>query len=591
MKQFFKFMFSSMLGTIVAFFLFFFILVGMATSLVPKEPAVHVKDHSILKMNFALPIVERSPSNPFESFDFQQLEPQKQLGLYDILKNIEKAKKDDRIDGIYLELGSIQAGMASLEEIRQKLLDFKSSGKFIVTYSEAYSQKAYYLASVANEVYLNPQGLVEWKGIGAELMFLKGTLEKLDIEPVIIRGTGNKFKSAVEPFMYDHMSDANREQTQTYLNSIWNQLVKEISQSRGISSDKLNRLANEMVIRNAQSSKDNRLVNELKYKDEVLDALAKNVDVEDVDDLEFVSLVDYLKTPDKNRKGKGLAKNKIALVYATGEISSGKGGDTKIGSETLSAGIREARKDTSIKAIVLRVNSPGGSALASDVILREMALARKEKPVVVSMGDVAASGGYYISCLADTILASPNTITGSIGVFGLLFNISNFLDQHLGITVDRVLSNDHADFGSTTRKMTDLEKAVIQQSVDEIYGTFTSYVAQGRNMSVEDVDAIGQGRVWSGNNAMEIGLIDRFGGLEKAIEVAASMAELDFYRVVELPKQKDPFEQIMEQFTMQAKTFVMKQELGEEYQYIKAAKEAIEQRGILTRMPFDVQIN
>lgn len=590
MKDFFKFLFSSFLGTLLALFIGFFILIGIFTALIPSEPAVTVKSNSVLHMSLSKEISDRSTNNPLENLNFQTMEVEQKLGLYDIIVSLEKAKNDDKIKGIYLELSDIAAGMATTKEIRDALIDFKSSGKFILAYADFYSQKAYYLATVADKVYLNPQGVVDYRGLRTELMFFKGTLEKLGVEPQIIRGTGNKFKSAVEPFMYDQMSEANREQTLTYLNSLWNEILKGISESRGISIADLNMYADNMSITNAKTAEQYKFIDGSKYKDEIYSELKANCDLEEDDKLNFMKLSKYVDAPDTNRKRGGLIKEKIAVVYASGEINMGEGDEKTIGSDGISKAIRQARKDSTVKAIVLRVNSPGGSALASDIILREMVLAREAKPVIVSMGDVAASGGYYIACLADTIVASENTITGSIGVFGLMFNIENFLDEHLGISVDRVTTNNHSDLGSMTRKMSEVEKAVIQGSVDEIYDTFISYVADGRGLTKEQVDAIGQGRVWSGENAMQEGLIDVYGGLKTAIEIAAEKAGIEDYRVKGYPKQVDPVQQILNDLTGQTKAYFLKRELGSEYVYYQKLQQSLKSHGIQARMPFDPEI-
>ncbi|MCF8372177.1 MAG: signal peptide peptidase SppA [Bacteroidales bacterium] len=586
MKEFFKFLFSSFIGTFLALIFIFFILIGMVVAVIPKEEVVKAKPNTVLKITLDQAIADRTPSNPLENFNFQDFDMVLPLGLNDILKNLDKAKTDDNIKGIYLELDMLQCGFATLEEIRDALLDFKESGKFIVAYGDFYSQGAYYLATVADKIYMNPEGNIDYRGLRAELMFFKGTLDKFGIEPEIIRGTGNQFKSAVEPFMYDKMSEANRLQTQTFLNSLWNQVLKGISEQRNISIAELNKLSNEMTIDNATAALDNKMIDGIKYYDEVQAELKELCSLEPKKDLTFLTMDKYKKAPKTSHEFKGLAKDKLAVIYASGEIGMGKGDEKTIGSETLSKAIRDARLDTAIKAIVLRINSPGGSALASEIILREVMLAREAKPVVVSMGDLAASGGYYIACLADTIVASENTLTGSIGVFGLLFNMENFLDDKLGITVDRVTTNDHSDLGSVTRKMTPDEKLVIQKRIDEIYHTFISHVAEGRHLSTEKVDEIGQGRVWSGSNAMEIGLIDVYGGLSKSIEIAKEMAGLDHFRIVEYPKQKD-LEQIISDLTGSVKANVLEDELGENLRYYENMKKVLKQQGILARMPFE----
>lgn len=590
MKQFFKFLLSSFLGTLLALFFLVFIFFGMVAALIPSKDITVVKDNSILKLEFNNTISERTPNNPFENFDFGSFESKKTIGLNDILKNIQKAASDDNIKGIYLNLNDVQAGMATTGEIREALIKFKESGKFVVAYGEYFSQKAYYLASVADKVFIHPQGLVEHVGLRSEQLFFKKALEKYSIVPQIIRGSGNKFKSAVEPFMTDKMSDANRLQTQTYLNSMWNTMEKGVSVSRNIEVAELNRLADEMLIRNAGSSLQYHLTDSILFEDQVFAYLNDKVGRDKDDEPRFISLSKYKDSPDPARSGKGIAKEKIAVLYAEGEITMGKGSDGVTASETMADAIREIRRDSSIKALVLRVNSPGGSALSSDIILRELNLLREKKPLIVSMGDVAASGGYYISCMADSVIANENTITGSIGVFGLFFNIGEFLDENIGITVDRVKTNAHSDLGSMTRNLTEAEQAVIQQSVDEIYDSFLGYVAEGRNKTKAEVDSIGQGRVWSGENALSIGLIDSYGGLTKAIEIAAEKANLSFYRTVDYPEQEDPFEMIMENFSAGIESRILKNKLGDQYKHLQFVQEQLNNQGIQARLPYNPSI-
>lgn len=591
MKQFFKFLLSSFLGTFLALFFIFLIIMGIFSALIPEKTSLAAKENTILKIDLRMPVADRSPANPFENFDFGSLENTKILGLNDILKNIKKAAKDDNVIGIYLRMSSVEAGMATLTEIRDALEEFKASGKFIYSYGDYYSQKAYYLASVADKIYIHPQGIVEFLGLRTEMLFFKDALDKYAIEPQIIRGSGNKFKSAVEPFMYDKMSDANRLQTETYLKSMWRKITADVASNRGISEAELNRMADEMLVRNAESTLKYGLSDSILFEDQVFSLLNEKAGIKKDKDPEFMNLTEYFDTPEPKREGKGLARDKIAVIYASGEIIDGKGSETSVASETMAEAIREVRRDSSIKAVVLRVNSPGGSALASDIILRELNLTKAEKPLIVSMGDVAASGGYYIACQADSILANENTITGSIGVFGLFFNIGKFLDQKIGIDIDRVKTNEHADLGSMTRNLNEIEKAVIQQSVDEIYGSFLNYVSEGRGLSVAQVDSIGQGRVWSGENALQIGLIDSYGGLNKAIEIAAEKSGLSYYRTVDYPKQKDPFELVLESLEMKVSTYFLKNKLGENYHYLEFVQNQINQQGIRARMPFDLKID
>jgi protease-4 len=515
---------------------------------------------------------------------FGSFEPSTNLGLNDILKNIRKAKEDVNVKGIFLDIPNLDAGIATIEEIRGALLKFRESGKFIIAYSDMYTQGSYFLCSVANKVYLNPQGVVELKGLHSEVMFFKGALEKLGVEPEVIRH--GKFKSAVEPFIMDKMSDENREQTLTYVGSMWNFILQGISEQRKISVDSLNLYADSMLVTNAKSCVDLKLVDGLKYYDEIIDELKLASGIDKKKDLEFVEMNSYNKVPGAFISGK---KGKIAVIYANGEIGMGKGDDESIGSEGLSETIRDARLDSTIKAVVLRVNSPGGSALASDVIWREVELTKKVKPVIVSMGDVAASGGYYIACPADVIVADHTTITGSIGVFGLLWNGQKFLNDKLGITIDEVNTNANSGIGSLVRKMRPQEKAVIQQSVEEIYDVFIGHVADGRKMEKANVDSIGQGRVWSGVNAKEIGLIDEFGGLEKAIEIAKEKAGIkNDIKIIEMPEKLPFFEQFMKSMKENVQTSAIQKELGPAYKYYKTLKSLTGLSGIQTRMPYDI---
>ena len=592
MKSFFKIFFASMLAIIITGLItgliFFGIIAGLVSSAGDKP--VVVKDNSILKITLDNEIVDRANDNPLQNFDFMSMTSSQKLGLYDILKDIKKAKTDDKIKGIYLELTNITAGAATVEEIRSALLSFKESGKFIISYSDYYSQKAYYLASAADKVYINPQGAIEFKGLSAELMFFKGALEKLGVEPQIIRH--GKFKSAIEPFILDKMSPANREQTITYMKSIWDNIIAGISESRQITVAELNNLADSMKIENATSALNYKMVDGLKYKDEIIAELHTLSGVPEKDNLKFIGLANYTKAPEKKEgDNNGLAKEKIAIIYASGEINMGEGEDQKIGSDGLSKVIRKARLDSTIKAVVFRVNSPGGSALASEVIWREIVLTKQVKPVIVSMGDVAASGGYYISCPADVILADRNTITGSIGVFGVLWNGQKLLNEKLGVTVDRVTTNTHSDIGSVFRPMEDSERAIIQKSVEDIYDVFITHVGEGRGIEKAQVDSIGQGRVWSGVNAKEIKLIDEFGGIERAIEIAKEKANLENYRIVELPRQKDPLQQILKQLKGESEESTIKQYLGFSYKYYKNLNELINIDGVQARLPYFISIN
>lgn len=581
-----KTFFASFLGTITAMVVGFLFFILIIVALVPEEKPSKIEDKSILHLDLSKPITERSSKNPFENLDLSG-ETKTPTGLNDLMACLEKAEADSNIKGIFLDVSVIPAGFATLEEIRNGLIKFRKSGKFIYAYSELYTQKAYYLASVADKIYLNPQGLIEHKGLSAQIMFLKGLLEKTDIEAQIFRH--GKFKSAIEPLMLDKMSDANREQVEIYIGSIWDHVLSGISASRKIEVQELNRLADDMIIRNAGSCVAAKLADDTLYRDQVMDIIRGKLGIKEKDKVNLVSLAKYTKVP--GRKKEKFSKNKIAVIYAVGDIESGEGNDETIGSERISRAIREARLDSTVKAIVLRVNSPGGSALASDVMWREVVLAKKVKPVIVSMGDVAASGGYYISCGADYIFAQPNTITGSIGVFGILPNLSKMYKNKFGITIDTANTNKHADLGTLNRPVMDSERSVIQDGVESVYTTFIGRVASGRKKTSAEVDSIGQGRVWTGVDALKIGLVDELGGLQDAIAYAVKKAGLEEYRIINLPKQKDPFEELMKELSGKSDETVkqiLQKELGSSYQYIRMLQTFSGMKGIQARVPYEV---
>lgn len=580
MLKFLKSILKSLIVTILSFAILVSVVILIAVSSSTKEKEVNVKENSILEIKLSNPIVDRS--SDFDLNISNIINEDNTIGLNDVLKTIEKAKKDERISGIYLNVQSISTSTANINEIRNKLREFKdSTDKFILAYSEVYSQSAYYLASVADKIYLHPEGIIEFKGLFFEGMFFKNAFEKLEVEPQIIRL--GKFKSAIEPFVLEKMSDENREQINRFLTSIWNHLKYEISLSRGLTVEKLDNLANNLNIRLAQDAVDHNLADALLYEDQMMDTLNAYTTKNDNGKINRISLNKYKNTFVKT--GKKFSKNKIAVIYAQGEINSGKGDNQTIGSETTSKAIKKARQDDNVKAIVLRVNSPGGSALASETILREMSLAERAKPVVVSMGGVAASGGYYISCLADTIVANPTTITGSIGVFGIILNMQEMLENKLGVTMDRVKTNNFSDLGSFTRPLSIQERAIIQSKIESIYDTFITHVSNGRDLSKSTVDSIGQGRVWTGEDAKMLGLVDELGGLEKAIDIAAKMANLENYRITNLPKLKNPLEEIIEDFGGQVKHRVLNNELGKAYPYYKNIDELKSIEQLQMRMP------
>jgi protease-4 len=592
MKIFWKAFFASLLAIIIASFFFVLVLVSIITALTSfSEKTITLKDKSLLLLKLDNQIVERKTNNPLEDLEFPGFRTSSTVGINQILSCLEKAKTDSRIKGVYLELSEIHAGFATVDEIRNALIDFKSSGKFIYAYSDEISQKAYYLATVADSLILNPAGTFDFRGLTADNTFFKKALDKFGIDMQVVRGKNNKFKSAVEPFMLDKMSSANREQTNLYLRSIWSTVLDGISKERKIPVDRLNAYADEvMTFQLPQKAQEYGFFDHLKYKDQVLADFRKLVGLGTNDEIPVVTVSEYYKVANQ-AESKTVSHNRIAVVYAEGEIDGETGIGRQIDSKEVSKGIREARTDSTVKAIVLRVNSPGGSAFGSEVIWREVTLAQKVKPVVVSMGDYAASGGYYIACAADAIVAHPTTLTGSIGVFGLVPNFNHLLTDKIGVTFDNVTTNAHSDMPTVTRKMTPFEMNLMQNQVENIYKIFITHVAEGRKKTTATVDSIGQGRVWSGANGLEIGLVDKLGGLNDAIKLAAQKASITQYRIRELPKLKDTFEELMKKFSTDVKMKVLKNELGDTYKFYEGITRESHRNGIYTRMPFNVEIN
>ena len=579
MKKFIKNIFSTLIGILLSFFVIVLVFIGII-SLVSNldNKTQKVKENTILKIDLSNEVVERSSSNPFDGVNLMNPEPKKQIGLNTILDNIEKAKNDDNIIAIYLYSPIVNAGLSKTEEIRNKLLEFKETGKPIISYNEVYSPKSYYLSSVANKLFLNPQGGIDHRGLSATLMFFKGMLEKLNIDLQIFKV--GKFKSAVEPFILEKMSSANRVQLEKLLNSFSENMYDSIANQRNLSLEQVQSDADLLKLTSAKICQELGYVDGLIYEDQIEDTLKL---LSSDKKLNIISLNKY-----KSVKGekKDISRNKIAVIYANGEINSGKGDISSIGSKTTSAAIKKAREDKNVKAIVLRVNSPGGSALASDVIWRETILAKEAKPLVVSMGDYAASGGYYIACAADKIVANPTTLTGSIGVFGMVPNMKEFYKTNFGITFDTVNTNKYSDMGMN-RKLSIFEKNKIQLGVEDIYEVFISKVGSGRNMNADAVDDIGQGRVWSGYDAKKIGLVDIYGGLEKAISTAASLAELDDFRVISLPKQEDPVTQIINDLKQTSLSDILINDFDfKSLKNIKTIKKLTKSDKIQARIPF-----
>ncbi|MGN7990170.1 signal peptide peptidase SppA [Pedobacter sp. 22226] len=587
MREFFKYLFASMLGfflSMVIIFIICFVIIVGAISSIDSDKTVVVTNNSVLFLNLDQAITERTPKNPFGSLPIVGSEEKDGIGLNDFIKAVQKAKTDDNIKCIYLNVSSPNAGYATLREVRNALIDFKKSHKKIIAYSEVYTQGAYYLASVADKVYLNPEGALEFKGFSSELTFFKGTLEKVGVEMQVIR-VGN-YKSAVEPFILDKMSDYNRKQVTAYVGGLYNTFLADIALSRNIQKDSLYAIADNYKVQQPQDAVNFKMIDALKYKDQILEELKGLSGRTRGENIRSVSINDYA----KNNTDTGEGKDKVAVIYANGEISGGEGSDNQIGSERISRAIRKARLDDDIKAVVLRVNSPGGSALASDVIWREIVLTKKEKPVIASFGDVAASGGYYIGCAADSIFVQPNTITGSIGVFGIIPNFQNLMTNKLGITFDGVKTGKYADIMATNRPMTEGERFIIQNELNRIYSGFVSRVADGRKKSKAYIDSIGGGHVWIGTDAVQIGLADRIGSFNDAIKAAAKKAKLKKYKVVEYPDVIDPWKSLMDEGTDKIKTYYTKQELGDNYFLYQQMKKVIASSGIQARMPFEAVI-
>jgi protease IV len=585
MGGFFKMFFASLLAliifSVIGFFLFLALIAGLASSDKPT-----VEKNSVLVINLSQPYLEQEVENPLAAISSN--DELTVPGLYDVVRLIQKAAKDEKIKGIYLQSGINPNGFAASEEIRNALAAFKTSGKFIIAYSEMMNQKSYHVANVADRIYVNPKGFIDWTGFSSELLFLKGTLEKLDIEPQIFYA--GKFKSATEPLRTDKMTEENKLQTSVWLGDLYAHFLVKAAEARKTDTASLHQLANNGAIKNPQDAVTNKLIDAVKYDDEVKDEIKEKLKLGKYDKINFVSINSYYKAGGFKK----YSGEKIALIYAQGNIIDGSGDQSQIASADYIKLIRKARLDKTIKAIVFRVNSGGGSALASETIWRELSLAKKEKPVVVSFGDVAASGGYYISCAADSIFASPTTITGSIGVFGIIPNMEGFFKNKLGVTFDGVKTGPYADIGAIYRPMTENEKKFVQQSIDEIYMSFKQRVADGRKKPVEFIDSIGQGRVWSGSKAIENGLIDKFGGLQDAVDCAARMAKLTKYRLTEYPVNQSFFDRLLGRSKENTlKTEVMRKELGEDqfkiYQEMLRVKQMTNTPQ--TRIPFEFFVN
>ncbi len=589
MKDFLKYTLATIVGVILSSFILFLLSFGLLGAIISAgDKPVVVQSNSILFLPINQDIPDRGSKNPWENFNPLTMSFSPQVGLNEILNNIKKAKTDENIKGIYLETGMMSPGISTTHEIRNALIDFKESGKFILCYSnDLLPQSAYYLGTVADSLFINPVSVFQFFGLRSEITFYKNALDKLGVEMQIIRH--GKYKSAVEPYVNERMSKESRDQTLSFITPIWNEMLKGISEERGLTILQLNELADNLVIKSAEKALQESLVDGLKYNDEIVNILKDLSGIERNKKLRLISMSNYSKVPAK-RQHKGLAKDKIAIIYASGVITFGEENQAGIGAESFSRAIRKAREDSSIKAIVLRINSPGGISIAADHIWREVDLATRVKPVIASMGNVAASGGYYIASPADSIFANSTTITGSIGAFATIPNAQKLLNDKLGITFDVVKTNKYADFGSFYRPLNSAEKEYLQNGIEMTYDDFVSRVALGRNMTKEAVDSIAQGRVWSGIDAQQIGLVDLMGGLNDAITLAAEITGLDHYRIISLPAQEDPYQKLLKELSGNIRTSILKKELGASYRYYQELKELVENNGIQMRMPYFLEV-
>jgi len=580
--SFLKNFFASCLGALVAIILCFG-LIFFVFSVLSSSSEVTIADNSVLYLKLEAPISELEIDDPINELFPGAGEPG--IGLLQLRNTIDHAKEDAKIKGIYLNLSSINAGIATVEEIRESLLDFRKSGKWVVAYSDYYSEGAYYLSSVADKVYLNPEGQLEFNGLAIEAMFFKKMLDKLDIKPQVFR-VGD-FKSAVEPFLRDNMSDENRLQLSSMINSIYGQMLERLAESRKIPKDKLKNISDKMLVRNATLALENNLVDSLYYDDQVKDEMRERLGLKKDASISFVKYSKYRKsfTTYKN------SKNEIAVIVTDGEILPGQSDEGTVGAATIMEEVKKARINENVKAIVLRVNSPGGAAQASDQMWRELQLAAKEKPLIASMSDYAASGGYYLAMACDTIVAQPNTITGSIGVFAVLFDLSQFLGNKIGITSEEIKTGDIGELFTVTRSLNEVERGIWQKQTEEIYETFTSKAALGRGMTQDEIKKIASGRVWTGTEAKDNGLVDVLGNFEDAINLAAKAGKVgDDYKIKYYPRQKPLLEKLMGDVEETIEVHALQKELGAYYPWFQQWKKVKNQQGIQARMPIEFKI-
>lgn len=582
MRSFFKMLAASFVALVLfSIILFFFLLAVVGRMAASDQPQVY--QQSVLVVDLSQHFAEYEKQQPL---GLLRGGDSRVPALYDVIRLIKYAGDDERISGMYILANGNTNGFAASEELRQAIGKFRTTGKFVFAFGDMITQKAYSVASIANRFYVSPQGFVEWSGYNVTYAFFKGALDKLEIKPQIFYA--GKFKSATEPFRTDKMTPENQLQTSVWLNDLYSSFLMQTAEVRQVDTATLHRLANEGLIRTAADAVQYKLIDGVRYDDEVKDEIKAKLKIGKLDKINFLTITDYYATNPIRQKGE-----KIAMIVAEGDIIDGKSDPGTIGSDTYRSLIRKARLDESVKAIVLRVNSGGGSALASETIWRELSLARAEKPVIVSFGDVAASGGYYIACGADSIFAQRSTITGSIGVFGMLPDMQDFFKNKLGVTFDGVKTAPHADAGAIYRPLTDREKQMLQQGVERTYAQFKQRVAEGRKKDTSYVDSIGQGRVWTGMRAQEIGLIDRFGGIDDAVQCAARKAKLDQYQVLLYPESPSLLQQLLGKSEPMNFTDKLKAEWGEEnyrlYLEMKRIKEMA--AGPQTRLPFTLYFN
>lgn len=575
-------------GTFLVSFLWILVLMGIAGSMGGSKATV--APGSVLKIDFSEVLTDAPSSDPLEGLDVMTLQTTPRLPLFKALRALEAAAADDRIKGVYLRMNGTGgvAGTALLEELRAALEEFKQSGKFVVAYNETYSQGQYYLASVADRICLQPEGGLDWTGLASNVTFYKGLLDKLDLNVEVFRPTACKYKSAVEPFILDKMSSANREQMQELVNSMWNTISGDVCASRGIDSVQMRRITDNLEVTLPEEALQYGFVDELLYEDQMDDVLADLGVACDDDGFRCVTLGEYAAQVGADLKN--ISADQVAIVYADGQIVDGEGYGKEIYGNTLAAKLADVRRNEKVKAVVVRVNSPGGSALASDVIWREMELLRAEKPVIVSMGSYAASGGYYISCPADVIVADRLTLTGSIGVFGMVLDPREALKNKLGITVDGVQSNTSSDFLGKG-PLTPVQRSMIMRGVDKVYSTFTKDVSEGRNLPLERVLEIAGGRVWSGEDALGIGLVDACGGLKTALALAVNKAGLgEEYRIVEVTEQPTGLAAILSSLNMSVRAAFTRSDLGAMMKEYEAVREVLSQQGIVMYSPCRVEL-